>query len=73
MTKLCIRELRQRKGLSQTDLAKAMNVSAAAVGKWESGEYQPSTDKLPKLAMLLGVDIGALFAADIPGKTASNQ
>lgn len=68
MVKLRVKELRQRKGMSQTDLAKAMNVSSAAVGKWESGEYQPTTDKLPQLAMLLGVDISALFEVDAPGR-----
>jgi transcriptional regulator with XRE-family HTH domain len=68
MVKLRVKELRQRKGMSQTDLAKAMNVSAVAVGKWESGEYQPTTDKLPQLAMLLGVDISALFEVETPDR-----
>ena len=66
MVKLRVKELRQRKGMSQTDLAKAMNVSSAAVGKWESGEYQPTTDKLPQLAMLLGVDILSLIHISEP-------
>ena len=34
----------------------------------ESGETQPTTDKLPQLAMLLGVDVSALFAVEAPGR-----
>ena len=68
LVKLCIKELRQRKGMSQADLAKAMNVSTVAVSQWERGEYQPTTDKLPQLAMLLGVDVSALFAVEAPGR-----
>lgn len=54
--------------MSKTDLAKGMNVSIAAVSKWESGETQPTTDKLPQLAMLLGVDVSALFTVEAPGR-----
>ena len=52
MVKLRIKELRQKKGMSQTDLAKAMNISPVAVSRWELGFTLPTTDKLPQLAML---------------------
>ena len=47
MVKLRIKELRQKKGMSQTDLAKAMNISPVAVSRWELGFTLPTTDKLP--------------------------
>ena len=61
MVKLRIKELRQKKGMSQTDLAKAMNISPVAVSRWELG-------KLPQLAMLLGVDVSALFTVETPSR-----
>ena len=67
MVKLRIKELRQKKGMSQTDLAKAMNISPV-VSRWELGFTLPTTDKLPQLAMLLGVDVSALFAVEAPGR-----
>ena len=68
MVKLRIKELRQKKGMSQTDLAKAMNISPVAVSRWELGFTLPTTDKLPQHAMLLGVDVSALFAVEAPGR-----
>lgn len=63
-----IKELRQKKGMSQTDLAKAMNISPVAVSRWELGFTLPTTDKLPQLAMLLGVDVSALFTVETPSR-----
>ena len=68
LVKLRIKELRQKKGMSQTDLAKAMNISPVAVSRWELGFTLPTTDKLPQLAMLLGVDVSALFAVETPSR-----
>ena len=67
MVKLRIKELRQKKGMSQTDLAKAMNISPVAVSR-ELGFTLPTTDKLPQLAMLLGVDVSALFTVETPSR-----
>lgn len=68
LVKLRIKELRQKKGMSQTDLAKAMNISPVAVSRWELGFTLPTTDKLPQLAMLLGVDVSALFTVETPSR-----
>ena len=68
MVKLRIKELRQKKGMCQTDLAKAMNISPVAVSRWELGFTLPTTDKLPQLAMLLGVDVSALFTVETPSR-----
>lgn len=68
LVKLRIKELRQKKGMSRTDLAKAMNVSSVAICQWELGATLPTTDKLPQLAMLLGVGISDLFTVETPGR-----
>lgn len=59
-----IRELREAVGLSKAGLARVMNVDPAAVARWESGEANPTADKLPKLADLFGCSIDALYGRD---------
>ena len=56
-----VRKIRKTIGISQEVLAKEMNVSQSAVAKWETGETAPQSDKLPKLAQVLGCSIEDLF------------
>ncbi len=46
-----IRELRLLKKMTQEQLAEAMNVSAAAVSKWENGQSVPDILVLTALAL----------------------
>jgi ribosome-binding protein aMBF1 (putative translation factor) len=46
---------REKAGLTQEDVAKAMGVSISAVFRWESGQHHPDPDALPQLAKLLGL------------------
>ena len=58
-----IRALRLAKGLTQDDLAKLLGLSGkSAVAQWESGATQPRSSLLPRLAEILGVTVGDLFA-----------
>ena len=52
-----ISTLRERKGLSQSQLGVLVDVSDKAVSKWENGESEPSIDKLIKLSKYFGVSI----------------
>ena len=45
-----IAELRKEKNWSQTDLAKAVDVSRDIIGKYERGEHSPSIEITTKLA-----------------------
>ena len=63
-----IAAVRKAAGLTQEQLGELVGVSRQAVSKWESGETQPTTDKLPQLAMLLGVDVSALFTVETPSR-----
>ena len=47
-----IKQCRQNVGLTQEQVAEAMNVSRQAVTKWENGKSAPSTENLFKLASL---------------------
>ena len=53
-----ISDLRKKRGMTQDDLGKAMNVSYQAVSKWERGESQPDFETMSKIAKLFGVPIG---------------
>ena len=48
-----ISELRKKKDWSQEELAKRLLVSTRAIGKWESGESEPSFSNLKALAGVL--------------------
>ena len=41
--------LREKKGLTQADVAQQLGVTPAAVSKWENGNGIPDTNILPKL------------------------
>lgn len=60
-----IRELRNKKGLSQTELGKAVGVSLRTVRNWElEGRYPKQRDLYSKLAEVLGCDINYLMTED---------
>lgn len=61
-----ITELREAKGMSKTELARAMDVDLAAVHRWETGTAMPLAAKLPKLADLLGCSIDELYGRPGP-------
>jgi class 3 adenylate cyclase len=50
-----IREMRERQGLKQADVARALQISAQAVSKWERGDNAPDIALLLGLSRLLGV------------------
>jgi len=56
-----IKRLRIQKNITQEELAVAMNVSAAAVSKWETGITLPDISLLPQLAYFFKVSIDELM------------
>lgn len=68
VTGTTIKELRERKHLTQADLARELAVSDKAVSKWETGKGYPDITLLEPLAQVLGVSITEL----ISGNTVSN-
>ena len=56
-----IRELRERRGLTGTELARMTGVTPPAVIGWENGSKTPTTDKLPTIAAVLECDVGDLY------------
>ncbi len=59
-----IKRLRGEKGVTQEQLAEAMNVTCAAVSKWERGETYPDITALQPLAYYFGVSLDELMGYD---------
>lgn len=62
--RLRITELREAKGMTQTDLARLLGVNRSSIALWESGRRRPMLSRLPALASALGVEPGDLFETD---------
>lgn len=56
-----LRALRQSRGRTQEDVARALDVTAQAVSRWEKGGCYPDMGLLPALANYFGVTIDELF------------
>ena len=61
-----IMALRKEKSISQTELAKRLNVSRQAVSKWEQGTSSPDTERLIQLAEILGTEVEYLATGTHP-------
>ena len=58
--------LRKKSGLSQEQLAEALNVSRQAISKWEGGSAMPESDKLLALSNYFGVSLDYLLKDGAP-------
>ena len=61
-----IAALRQAKGMTQQQLAAALNVSHQAVSKWENGAALPDIQTLVELTQLFGITVEQLLSGEIP-------
>jgi transcriptional regulator with XRE-family HTH domain len=64
-----IRELRttlRGQGISQEDLAEAVDTTANTVSRWETATYKPSISDLEKLARFFGTPITVFFPQPEP-------
>ena len=58
---LTIKQARERLGMTQEQLAKALGVTQGAVSQWEMGITHPGFESLRKLAAALGVTVDELI------------
>ena len=59
-----VRELRERKGWSQGELAERLEVSRQTVNAIETGKYDPSLPLAFRIAKLFGQPIERIFLPD---------
>lgn len=64
-----LKKLRNRKGLSQENIANEVHVTRQSVSKWESGESTPDLATTVKLAELFDVTLDYLVLNVKPQKT----
>ena len=62
-----IAALRRERGLSQTELARRIQVSPSALGMYEQGRREPSADTMVALADSLGVTTDFLLTGRVSG------
>lgn len=60
-----IATLRNQNNMTQEQLAECLNISNAAVSKWESGSSYPDIETIPLLAKIFKVSIDSLFEFDL--------
>ena len=60
-----VRNLRERRGLTQRMLAERLGVTDKAVSKWETGRGLPDVALVEPLARELGVSVAELFTGDV--------
>lgn len=59
-----IKQLRTSKNMTQTELAKKLNITRSSVNAWEMGISTPSTAYLVELSMLFHVSTDYLLGLD---------
>lgn len=59
-----IKNLRQERKITQSELAKKMNVSQQTIGAWETGRAIPSSDTLNELANFFDVSADFLLGRE---------
>lgn len=64
-----LKELRKRKGLTQTQLADALGVHLQTVSKWERGVTEPDISLIGETAAALGATVEELAGAPVPDET----
>lgn len=56
-----IKDIRIRKGLTQSEVASALGVSSVVYSRYENGKRQPSIDTLIQMADIFGVTVDYLL------------
>ena len=56
-----LRECREAKGFSQSELARQLDTHHSIIGKYERDEVKPSIDVVKKITGLLGTTVGYLL------------
>ena len=59
---MALKEMRERRGLTQTQIADRLEVDKSTVSKWESGDSTPLRKYRRKLCELLGCTEAELLA-----------
>ena len=67
-----IKQLREKRGFTQSELANLISLTRSAVNAWEMGNAIPSTEIIIKLAKIFGVTTDYLLGVDDEEKVSVN-
>ncbi len=62
-TRDILKNLREKKNLTQEQLAEHLQVTRQAISRWETGETQPNTETLKLLSQFFNVSINTLLGS----------
>jgi transcriptional regulator with XRE-family HTH domain len=62
-----LKSAREAAGVSQHKLARILGVTPQAISGWESGRSNPHTDRIPKIAKILGCSVNKLLTGEDDG------
>lgn len=68
-----IKELRESADLTQTALAKKLDVAPNTVSRWENGTYKPSLEDLDELARFFDKPIWVFLPGELKPPTESHR
>lgn len=60
-----IKQLREKKNLTQAELANKLNVSDKTVSKWETGKGYPDITLLQPIADIMGVSVAEILSGNV--------
>ncbi len=60
-----LRKYRKSKGMTQTELAKAIGVNVYSIKMWETDKYEPTVKNLKEICRVLGVTAQALCEGEV--------
>ena len=60
-----LKEARQRKGITQAELADALGITQQGVARWESGKSYPTVETLITLADFFEISTDSLLGRDV--------
>ena len=59
-----LKNIREKKGLSQVQLAVMLGVTQGSISAWETGRWEPSLDMIRRIAQIFGVTVDELIGDD---------
>lgn len=62
-----LRDLRERSGLTQAEVAERLNVDQSAVSHWEQGDFRPSKKYHKQLAAMYNIEPQNLIQTEQEG------
>ncbi len=71
--KYTIKELRARKNVTQSDVAKALGISLTTYNAWENNISNLKVSKVQALATYFGVTIGDIFFEELHENNSCNK